>query len=113
MTTATLLIAALEAFGVDVDDSPRWISFLLGLFILACFGGAVLVGAGVAAYFSDRHPMLNALSSGALAWMLSVPLAWNEILEQPVWFAMALVFGVLPLSAVGGLLGRARRVASP
>jgi len=73
----------------------------------------VLSGAYVAAKLSGEQPVLIGLATGAASWMLTIAVRWGEVSSDPGLFIKSLFVLVLPLSALGGILARERRITSP
>lgn len=68
-----------------------------------------VVGCYIAARFAPHNPMLHALATGAVGFLLSLAGAIATIMTMdlgPDWFPIALVLTALPCAWLGGVLHR-------
>ena len=92
-----------------VSMSVTWLWAVLALvFALATFCGGL-----VAALYRDEDQILHSLASGALGWLCYAGFMYSRALDHAGGLILVFVFLSLPLSALGGLLGKARRITNP
>ena len=105
-------VVAISAFGALIALAKRlfWaeikldqsnftyllVQMLAGL--LAC-----LVGGFVAAHAANRFPISNALAEGAVLFLLNL-CAYPAVAQYPLWYRIAGIILVVPVSYLGGLL---------